>query len=1257
MKFLRNWLSGKQTGASGLPKELLAALKGDIGRLDAAVAGLGTRAVSYVTEGNPESVLLEIASHQQAATEATLVYVYRGHNPVIEAGAAARKAFMLGAESVPHPMLKRYAIARNAIYQNRTYVNVAEVPGWLKMLVLETHSAFRGGWGEPCPVTQRIWSLPRIEACLAQTGEKPEALLFMLYDPRDYSGLSRVFLSSPSLKPYLEGHVDLVAATIDKLEPDGRVALIEELARLRLSIGIYFDLVYRIAIGSAKGPAKAAVTALRAAPLASIIEHTTVAFGLKEGASRRAAAELLALIAGRQAQPLLEAQLAAEPSKPVREAIAALLTQINAAPETGPASVLATPDATPALAGSVILQAIDGSTIIIPPAPAPPADTPLPRACMEPLLRAIAAYNTGVDKNNREREAACKPEHMQYFNKTSLIDDDALDKAFKRLNGAVQHVYLGNLMSMHTSNAYGVPRTLQSAFFEQKQVTLWHAFRLAEITSDYWNTLPRLLASGDAGADVLARWLAAPGGDYRTLIQMGRTVRPELAGDRTVRALMNRYGSDDDEPLELTLQYHILEHLDVFEESFGVRPKAANDTIDEIAAMRLLGRLDKIPDRLLSPLLAIALGGSKVHRALARQLLKPARTIDEAIVARLVDTRKEIRATAAEWLAERAPAGAADAIARTLQKEKAELPRAAMLSALSRLGVDIGTYFDEKSLRKEADAGLAKATKSLDWFPFTALPLLHWMNGKVIDREIIKWWLTLADRLKDPGGNAMFELYLDRMQLSDAAQFGTFILKAWIDRDTTGPSDAEATAHAENVVAQQQQWWASYKGNPPRWAKEPVAEHTFKAAKSDRLGQHLHSAADNKGILGLAVRAPGPDAAALVRGYVKEHGRKVNQAKALLMCLARNRAPSAIQVVLAVANRIKQKTVQALAGELIADVADQRGWTPDELADRTIPSAGLDEDGVMALDCGEDRQFRAVYAGDGKLDLLNALGKSVKALPAARGDADKDLVAAAKKQFADARKELKQTEAAQAERLYEGMCIARSWPVDLWTTCLLDHAIVGRLVQRLVWQGLDTEGKVMATFRVLDDKSLTDHEDNTVGLDGMASVRLGHRVTLGDDAAKAWQQHLADYEVVPLFAQLERPAYRTDGTGKVVLAVKDREGWMIDSLKLKSVATKLGYQTGDVGDGGSYTEYVKRFAGIGIIVSIGFTGSFMGAGAERIEAALTEMTFMKGVARSGKPMKLSDVPGVLISEAIADLRAIAAAGTGFDKEWQKKAHF
>jgi hypothetical protein len=42
---------------------------------------------------------------------------------------------------------------------------------------------------------------------------------------------------------------------------------------------------------------------------------------------------------------------------------------------------------------------------------------------------------------------------------------------------------------------------------------------------------------------------------------------------------------------------------------------------------------------------------------------------------------------------------------------------------------------------------------------------------------------------------------------------------------------------------------------------------------------------------------------------------------------------------------------------------------------------------------------------------------------------------------------------------------------------------------------------------------------------------------------------------------------------------------------------------------------------------------------------------------SGKVLPLAKVPPVLLSEAWNDYQALAATGTGFDPQWERKAEF
>src|SRR5262249_11100018 len=166
------------------------------------------------------------------------------------------------------------------------------------------------------------------------------------------------------------------------------------------------------------------------------------------------------------------------------------------------------------------------------------------------------------------------------------------------------------------------------------------------------------------------------------------------------------------------------------------------------------------------------------------------------------------------------------------------------------------------------------------------------------------------------------------------------------------------------------------------------------------------------------------------------------------------------------------------------------------------------------------------------IDLINPDGKIVKALPAPRAEADKEAVTGSKKALANARKEIKQVEALQLQRLYEAMCVERTWAPETWVTCLQRHPIAGRLCQRLVWLAADAEGRMLSSCRGLEDGTLSSNVDDTVELGGTAAVKLAHQALLPPAHAEAWVGHLRDYEVAPLFPQFGKALLGAEGDAK-----------------------------------------------------------------------------------------------------------------------------
>ena len=118
---------------------------------------------------------------------------------------------------------------------------------------------------------------------------------------------------------------------------------------------------------------------------------------------------------------------------------------------------------------------------------------------------------------------------------------------------------------------------------------------------------------------------------------------------------------------------------------------------------------------------------------------------------------------------------------------------------------------------------------------------------------------------------------------------------------------------------------------------------------------------------------------------------------------------------------------------------------------------------------------------------------------------------------------------------------------------------------------------------------------------------------------------------------------------------------MVEAFKLRSLATKAGYTRGQSQDGGWFYDYLKSFPGLGLKVTLNFSGN--GLPEENRPVALKDISFQQAAAEEESMMEMSggmpldEVPAVLLSECYNDLRAIAAAGTGFDPDWEKKAGY
>ena len=1233
----------------------------DLKRLGVISPDLAERTIAYVLTGENGSVLLQL--EQQAKPVQAALSQYQ-HAAMPDAGKAEVQAAIKARNNV---LVRRYGPEASYI---RRYLEVLTLPQkgsrwgifshqgpspfWLRGYFAQGELALHAGQKRETDFNTALsWRDADQSATVLALD------LLVLEKSNHYYFRNHDIASKYDFKNGLVAERPAVIEAFARYDRPAQAVVVQILKQFDLVKDEYFDFIYQqYLLSTSKAVREAAQNALLASPPESLAASATKTLAEGNPTARGQAAQILPLVMGERARALLEEHLAKETSKTVRKIIELGLG--SAVVGDGAAKTARTLNDD----GAEGYLAADGTEVLAPPPASLPGPTPLPDAVnagYRGLLDKAYAQQVKNFEHQKERYANATPEQRKNWWKSGppqppvpvdhsiadrycalLASDHPIDEA-----AVVKIGNMGPFASYHREAAANPP-------FNNPEMTLWHLCRARSIEACRAKNTQWFVGSLLSGYGAIPTAIHARLTDGFDVRSMSALMQPFLEPKALAIQVVSSGASED---LSASLIWpYLAAHFDVLDQALG--QTAARDFSDPpiYSALTKLGLFPKLPARYFNTVLTHALSSRKTINKPARALLLDIAGIEQRLLHFLSDSKQEVRSGVAEMLGIIGAESAIEPLKKALGKEKSELVRAALLGALRRLKVDISSYVSPEILIKEAANGLkGKKVKDVGWFPLETLPALTWASGGTVPSDVPRWWIALAGKLAQAGGNALLSLWLDQLTPESAEALGRHILGSFLRYDATHCSEEEANAHAK---AHAQQRYEQYQEYAKRWNNEFYRSYTYEKAFADlraaKLSIYLNNAQADRGILGLATRAEGTFAVQIIRTYMRDHYTRTAQVKALTEYLSGNPSPAALQMLLSIARRHRTNAVQLLAQALVERIADERGWTTDELADRTIPTAGLDERGVLDLEVGS-RLYQAKLDAEDVLTLYNPDGKVVKSLPQVSEGPDKESAAEAKKALSNAKKELNQVHEFQAKRLYEALCVGRRWQFAEWRRFLLEHPIVGRLVQRVVWLGLDAQGEVASSFRPLEDLSLTDSSDNAVDPASFAGVRLAHRSLFTAEQSEAWKQHLADYKIEPLFNQLDRPVLASV-TGA---SIEDRNGHIIEAFKLRSAAQKLGYERAQAEDGGWFTQYIKPFNGIGINAVIEFTGSPLPE--ENRAVALLETKFVrprKGQRTGyGTLIALKEVPPVLLSEVWNDLHQIAAAGSGFAADWRNRVAY
>lgn len=376
----------------------------------------------------------------------------------------------------------------------------------------------------------------------------------------------------------------------------------------------------------------------------------------------------------------------------------------------------------------------------------------------------------------------------------------------------------------------------------------------------------------------------------------------------------------------------------------------------------------------------------------------------------------------------------------------------------------------------------------------------------------------------------------------------------------------------------------------------------------------------------------------------------------VLETLARWGSDVALMQLDALARTCRVPAVREQAALRLAEAAEARGLSPEQLQDRVVPDLGLDARGSMLLDFGA-RQFAVDFDEALKpqvRELVNGrLGPRLASAPRPRDSDDAARAADAIARFKALKQDAETIAAQQPARLERAMCEGRRWAPGEFRQFLAGHPLMRHLVQRLVWGVVAPDAAsgsaavlpaLAAVFRVSADGEWISADDapwsapsgwpaelpadGNSEADAQWSVVLAHPLQLSAPQIAAFSQQLSDYELIQPFEQLQRAVY-----------------WLTEAEQTQRVLTRWVGQTASPGalwgleargwlrswsEGGDmYTQAVRTLPTGGSLILSFYPGL---ARSDR-ETAQT-----LGELQHGAP--LADLSPIAFSEAVRDLQSV-----------------
>jgi hypothetical protein len=360
-----------------------------------------------------------------------------------------------------------------------------------------------------------------------------------------------------------------------------------------------------------------------------------------------------------------------------------------------------------------------------------------------------------------------------------------------------------------------------------------------------------------------------------------------------------------------------------------------------------------------------------------------------------------------------------------------------------------------------------------------------------------------------------------------------------------------------------------------------------------------------------------------------------NRAQAAVDMLAAFGSDAALMHLNHLVERCKVPVVRNRASAKIDAVAQARGLSRIELADRLVPTLGLDES--RTLDFGP-RQFEIGFDETLAPFVRDAQHVRLKDLPKPRQSDDAAQAAAAGLRWKQLKAEIKSLARVQISRLEQAMVDQRRWLLDDFRAFFVTHPLMRELAARLLWSVSDADGRFVTACRIAEDATFADAQDSTCLPPADALFGIAHPLALPPALADAFKQQFADYELLQPFPQLAREVFAPSAEE----AAQSRLG-RFDGRDVATGAVigllERGWVRGRVEDGGMIHSFERPLGASGLRALLRFEPGMYVTRLSTEPRQTLQAVLLADAA--GQPVAFSNVDPIQCSELLRDLRRLA----------------